>query len=192
MMRARIHRERLRLALFKSDETHRLGRVMKKLIVALMLLALPLAAAETDPLANVRFLLGDWVAAGGGKPGDATGTTTFASALRGTAITRTSTADYPALGKRAAYHHEDLMVIYASNGTIRADFYDSEGHVIRYGVTADGTHATFTSDAVAGEPRYRLSYVLDAQSHLNGTFEIAPAKSLSEFATYLTWTSHRK
>jgi len=165
---------------------------MKKLLVVFVLLALPLVAAETDPLANVRFLVGEWAAVGGGKPGEATGVTTFVSALRGTAITRMSTADYPATEKRPAYHHEDLMVISASNNTLRADFYDSEGHVIRYGVTADGHHATFTSDAVAGEPRYLISYVLDAEGHLNGTFAIAPAKSPTEFATYLTWTSHRK
>src|SRR5262249_44579660 len=47
--------------------------------------------------------------------------------------------------------HEDLMVIYGS----RADYWDNEGHVIHYAVTADGKSAVFLSDPDAGGRRYR-------------------------------------
>ncbi len=170
---------------------------MKKLIaffgVATLLIALPAVSDEHDPLAPVRFLLGEWSAAGQGSPGSATGVATFAPALQGKVITRTSYAEYPASEKQPASRHEDLMIIYANAGAIRADYYDSEGHTIRYAVRVDGgNHAVFTSDAVTGEPRYRLSYVLDSDGRLNGTFEIASPKTPGTFATYLTWTSRRK
>lgn len=170
---------------------------MKKLIaffaVSTLLVALGAFSEERDALVPVRFLLGEWSSVGHGTPGDATGVATFAPALRGKVITRMSYAEYPATEKGPASRHEDLMVIYANAGGIRADYYDSEGHTIRYAVRVDeANHAEFTSDPATGEPRFRLLYVLDSDGRLNGTFEIASPKTPDAFATYLTWTSRRK
>ena len=160
------------------------------LVLSAILIAAPLGADERNPLDALHFLLGTWNAVGEGKPGQANGASTFARALQGRVITRTSYADYPATEKRPASRHEDLMVIYADGDALRADYYDSEGHVIRYAVHAVGAdRAVFTSDVVAGQPRYRLTYILQAPGKLDGTFEIAPPGQPEKFATYLTWTS---
>ena len=83
------------------------------------------------------------------------------------------------------------MVIYHQDNRLRADFYDSEGHVIRYAITApaDG-HAVFVSDRIDGQPRYRLTYKL-VGSTLKGRFEIAPPNAPDVFKTYLEWDSIR-
>jgi hypothetical protein len=168
-------------------------RLLSLFAVVFAVIGAPAFAEPPDPLAPLRFLIGAWDSVGQGKPGEATGVATFAPALRGNVITRSSYADYPATDKRPASHHEDLMVIYANGGVIRTDYFDTEGHVIHYAVRADEpNHATFTSDAVAGEPRYRLRYVLNSQGQLNGSFEIAPPSAPTSFTTYLTWTSQRK
>jgi len=164
-------------------------RSLSSVAIVFAFVAAPAFAEQPDPLSPLRFLIGAWDSVGHGKPGEATGVATFAPALHGNAITRTSYADYPATDKRPASHHEDLMVIYANAGAIRADYFDTEGHVIRYAVRADEPNrATFTSDAVTGEPRYRLTYVR-AEGQLNGSFEIAPPSAPTSFTTYLTWTS---
>jgi hypothetical protein len=157
---------------------------MKQLTIAFaLLLALPSFAMEPDPLQPIRFLVGQWDSVGQGKPGEATGVATFAPSLQGRVITRTSFAQYP--GSR----HDDLMIIYAEGAAIRADYYDSEGHVIRYTVKAEPNRAVFTSDAVPGQPRFRLTYVLASPGKLDGSFDIAPPDAPEKFGSYLTWTS---
>jgi hypothetical protein len=148
--------------------------------------------AELEPLA---FLVGEWPAAGTGQPGAGTGVATFTRGVQDKVIVRTSYADYPAAGDKPATRHDDLMVIYAApGGGARADYYDSEGHVIRYAVqsTAPG-QAVFLSDAAAGGgPRFRLAYTLTAPGVLKGEFAIAPPGTPDAFKPYLTWESHKK
>ena len=68
--------------------------------------------------------------------------------------------------------HDDLMVIYTEGGT-RAIYFDGEGHVIRYNVSAPSVNrVVFESDGTQPGPKYRLSYWLDGGS-LDGKFEIA-------------------
>jgi hypothetical protein len=176
----------------------KVGRVALMLSMA-FLLAGPLAPqraasaagpAELDPLA---FLIGEWPASGTGQPGQGTGSTTFARSLQDKVIVRTNHADYPAQGGKPASRHDDLMVIYAApgGGGARADYYDSEGHVIRYAVqTPDANQAVFTSDATAGAPRFRLTYKLEG-SVLKGTFEIAGPDAPDAFKPYLSWESRK-
>ena len=85
------------------------------------------------------------------------------------------------------------MVIYATEGAgVRADYYDSEGHVIRYSVTSAAPgEATFLSDVVAGAPRFRLNYKLGADNLLKGEFAIAPPGKPEAFAPYLAWESRK-
>lgn len=139
--------------------------------------------AELEPLA---FLLGEWPSVGTGKPGEGKGTAVFARGLQDRIITRTSFAQYP--GSR----HDDLMVIYAADGGVRADYHDSEGHLIRYAVTSPAPgQAVFVSDAVAGAPRFRLSYKLQSADVLKGEFEIAPPNAPDTFKPYLNWESRK-
>jgi hypothetical protein len=153
-------------------------------------------AAPTGPpkeIAPLGFLVGNWTGVGGGAPGQGSGDFAFKADLQGKVIVRTNSADYPATATSPATHHDDLMVISAENGKARADYYDSEGHVIRYAVDVPAPNTVvFQSDASASAPQYRLKYVLDSTGLLTGTFELAPPGSGGKFQLYLTWTAKKK
>jgi hypothetical protein len=131
---------------------------------------------RVEGLEPVRFLLGEWQASGGGKPGEASGGFTFAPSLQDRVIIRSNYAEYPATGDKPASRHDDLMVIYATeSGEVRADYYDSEGHVIRYaGSSPAMDELVLVSEASNGAPRFRLTYKLGADGVLDGRFEVAP------------------
>ena len=159
---------------------------MRRLLAAALMVTSTAWAAGPAELEPLAFLLGEWPSAGTGKPGAGKGTAVFARGLQDRIITRTSFAEYP--GSR----HDDLMVIYAAQGAVRADYHDSEGHVIRYTVTTPAAgQAVFVSDAVAGAPRFRLSYKLQAADVLKGEFEIAPPNTPDAFKPYLNWESKK-
>jgi hypothetical protein len=145
-------------------------------------------------LEPLRFLLGDWQAEGGGTPGPASGGFTFAPSLQGRVIVRTNFAEYPAVAGKPASRHEDLMVFYATeSGELRADYYDSEGHVIRYaGDAPSASEVTLVSEVVSGAPRFRLIYKLGADGVLAGRFEVAPPGKPESFGPYLAWTARRR
>ncbi len=154
----------------------------------------PAGAAVPKGLEPLRFLLGDWQADGGGKPGEASGGFTFAPSLQDRVIVRTNYAEYPAAGDKPSSRHDDLMVLYATeSGEFRADYYDSEGHVIHYaGSTPSVGELTLVSEVVRGAPRFRLSYKLGADGKLDGRFEVAPPGQPDSFAPYLAWTARRQ
>jgi len=145
---------------------------------------------ELDPFA---FLIGEWAAQGGGQPGAASGRAVFTWGLQDRVILRTSYAEYPAGEGRPASRHDDLMVIYAIPGSgARADYYDNEGHVIRYTVDSPSPRrAVFLSEATNGEPRFRLTYTLEAAQVLKGEFAITSPEAPEAFQPYLTWESRK-
>jgi hypothetical protein len=151
-------------------------------------------AAEPDRWAELRYLIGDW--AGEGKAGQGTGEFSLAPDLEGKVLVRRGKADLPAAGQRPAGHHEDLMVIHrdGTDGPIKADYFDNEGHVIHYSATAskDGQVVTFLSEAAAPEPRFRLTYKKQEEDSVVVKFEIAPPGKPDGFQTYLEGTARRK
>ena len=153
----------------------------------------PRAKASLDDL---KFLLGDWEAVGGGGPGAGAGGFSFVFDLQKKILVRRSYAEYPATAVRSAVRHDDLMVVYVDDSAndIIANFYDSEGHQIKYNVTpaADGQSVTFLSDTVAAQPRYRLTYILQKDGTLSGSFEIAPPGQPEAFKNYLRWTGKKR
>jgi hypothetical protein len=152
------------------------------------------APTMTNPLSPLDFLIGDWQGEGGGTPGQGAGPFTFARSLQDRVILRTSAAEYPGTAGKPASHHDDLMVIYVGeSGEIRADYYDSEGHVIRYGVTiTPGKEAVFAGDALGGTSRYRLTYTLEEDGALKGRFEMGfPGQKPEIYTEYLSWTARR-
>jgi hypothetical protein len=148
-------------------------------------------AGEPVELQPFTFLIGEWEAAGSGQPGASLGTAVFSRGLQGRVILRTSYAEYPPADGNGGSRHDDLMVIYVGDGgAVRADYYDNEGHVIRYAVESPAAgRAVFSSDPAGGGPRFRLSYKLQADGGLDGEFEIAPPGAPDAFKSYLTWHS---
>jgi hypothetical protein len=179
---------------------HPRGPIMRRAWVVVVALAAsglgssPAGAEVPKGLEPLGFLLGDWQAEGGGKPGEASGGFTFASGLQGRVIVRTNHAEYPATADKPSSRQEDLMVLYPTeSGEIRADYYDSEGHVIHYvGSTPSGSELTLVSEVSSGAPRFRLGYKLRADGVLDGRFEIAPPGKPESFGPYLAWTSRRR
>lgn len=154
----------------------------------------PAAAEAPKGLEPLRFLLGDWQAQGGGKPGEASGGFSFAPSLQDHVIVRTNHAEYPATADKQSSRHDDLMVLYVTgSGELRADYYDSEGHVIRYaGSTSSASELILVSEVSSDAPRFRLSYRLGADGVLAGRFEIAPPGKPESFGPYLAWTARRR
>jgi len=150
-------------------------------------------AAEPPELKPFGFLVGEWVASGSGQPGASSGIAVFARGLQDQVILRNSYAEYPPADGRPASRHDDLMVIYGVSGVgARADYYDNEGHVIRYILTSPAPgQAVFLSEANDGGPRFRLSYTLEANGVLKGEFAVAPPGAQRPFRPYLTWESRK-
>lgn len=154
----------------------------------------PVAAASLPKeLASLGFLLGGWDGGGSGTPGQGSGGTSFATGLQDRVIVRTNFAVMAATDKTPAARHDDLMIIYVDErGGVRADYYDNEGHVIRYAVTAPGPgRAVFVSEVAAAAPRYRLTYDTAPDGVVKGSFSVAPPGKPDAFTPYLTWDMRR-
>ncbi len=161
-------------------------RYILSLAAAGMLLVTTLFAAEPAELAPYSFLIGEWVACDAAHTG--TGAATFTRGLQERVIMRSSYAEIPAADGRPASRHEDLMILYAGREGVQADYYDNEGHVIRYRVHSPAPgEAVFLSDASPSEPRFRLSYKLEPAGTLKGEFALAAPGAPEAFKPYLQW-----
>jgi hypothetical protein len=144
---------------------------MKGLLVLAMLLAAPAARAD-DGWAAWQPMLGTFVADGA--------TMTLEPALDGKVLVR----------KNQAGKHSDLMVISVDGGKTRADYWDNEGHVIRYDVTVAGTQAVFLAAPRADAPGFRFTVDFADRDNLGMTFEVAPPGGA--FKSYLSGKMRRK
>ncbi len=152
-------------------------------------------ASSTVPagsaLAPVAFLLGTWDAVPDAT--GATGSCTFAMSLQDRVMVRTNHANTPASGGQPASGHDDLMAIYVEGSALKADYYDSEAHQIRYVVSSSGPNrAVFLAEATATAPGYRLTYWLDAPGIVKGQFEFAQPGKPGVFTTYLSWSMKKR
>ncbi|HZT76302.1 MAG TPA: hypothetical protein VFA27_06570 [Vicinamibacterales bacterium] len=161
---------------------------MRTLLAAFVCLASAAPSAQsTDALAPLQFLVGDWTAVAT-APGER-GAFAFRFDVQRHVLVRTNEAVYDATPAHPASRHDDLMVVYAENGSVKADYFDSEGHVIRYTARVEPNRVVFVSDPDPHGPRFRLSYTLGANRVLNGTFEIAMPDAPEAFKPYLAWTA---
>jgi len=143
-------------------------------------------AASLDSL---NFLLGNWQAVS--KPEEPTGGFEFALQLQSKIIVRTNYADYAATSEHPAFRHEDLMIIYLdAERSLRADYYDSEGHAIRYnGKITGNNQVIFSSLPTTSTPGFRLGYTLDHNGKPNGSCEVAQPNQPDSFTPYLAWSA---
>ena len=170
---------------------------MRKLSIVLAVFAVvAITSAQQAPPPKwdcCELLVGNWKGEGGGAPGQASGGAfSFAFDLQRRVLVRKSFSEYPATKDRPAYRHDDLTVIYddPQTNTKRADYYDNEGHVIRYAVNWDGQTLTLISDANPGSPTFRLTYATTGADDLKLSFDIA-APGKTEFKTYVEAKAHR-
>jgi hypothetical protein len=146
---------------------------------------------RSDRWAAWQPFLGTWQGAGSGQPGQGSGEFCFQPDLQGAVLLRHNFAEYPATKDNPASRHDDLMVIYQENDKTRADYWDSEGHIIHYLVDLSAPKLVFTSDPSQPGPRYRLTYIKSAKTALTLTFEIASPNDPTAFKTYITATAQR-
>ena len=139
--------------------------------------AAPVAGPEWDSL---RAIIGTWQGSDPAK--HSTGRFTLAPDLGGKVLVRRSTNDSP------QGHHEDLMVI--EEGGKRATYWDNEGHVIVYAVTASPEHVELLSDEIAGKPRFKLTYDVKGPDELAIDFGIE-LPGAGEFQHYTGGTVKR-
>src|SRR5262245_10516242 len=143
-----------------------------------------------------QFLIGKWTAEGGGQPGQAkAGGFSFELDLQGSVLVRRNYSEYAATASKPASRHDDLMVIYQEPGRgTRADYYDNEGHIIRYTVTIseDKKSITFLSDPVATAPTFRLIYRRSSADTVSMEFDIAPPGKPDSFSKYVEGTAKRR
>ncbi len=168
---------------------------MKRWMLIGVMLCASLAAAQTQPKdhwAEWQPFLGTWVGVGSGQPGQGSGEFTFEPELQGAVLERHNYAEYPATKEKAAYRHDDLMVIYSEGDKTRADYWDNEGHVIHYVAEVTAGKLVFVSDAAQPGPRYRLTYTKTGADTLKLIFEIAPPNDRAAFKTYITAEAKRK
>ena len=178
-----------------------MNRTTRALLLVALTGLLPLtitahAQESTKEWASFEYLIGDWVGEGGGQSGQGTGGFTFLPDLQNHILVRKNHAAYPATKDRPAFTHDDLMVVYrdSENAPPRAVYFDSEGHVIHYSVTASADHKTieFVSEALPSSPRYRLTYFVTGGGALTLKFEIAPPGKPDSFSTYIEAKAKRK
>ena len=158
------------------------------LVVTMLLICSVVPAQRPAPSPNWeawKFLIGKWVGEGTSDKGEGVGYFTFEPDLDGNVLIRKNHADYPATKDRAAYAHDDLMIVFADPATkhTRAFYTDSEGHVIYYtaNFSTGGDTLTFLSDVLPATPRFRLTYVRTKTDHMALTFEVAPPDQPDKF-----------
>jgi hypothetical protein len=142
-----------------------------------------------DDWGPAQFLVGRWIGEGSGQPGQGTGAFSFTPDLQGKILVRKSFAEYPAASGRPASRHDDLTIIYHDD-PLRAIYFDSEGHTIRYTLKPADKGVVFTTDGAPKEMRYRLTYTSTGANTLKLKFEIAPPGK--EFAVYIDAAMHRE
>jgi hypothetical protein len=147
-------------------------------------------------LEGFGYLLGDWRdVVRTGTPGTATaGGETWRLALDGEILVREGWCEFPATSERAAYRHEDLLVVFVDNDDeLRGIFWDNESHRIHYRevhADPDGKGVGLVSDPSSPGPRQWLQYRFDAPDRLSAVFSLHPPGAPG-FAPYLTWSAQR-
>jgi hypothetical protein len=167
---------------------------MKLFTLALAFLTLS-AHAQTnpDPFAPIQFLKGTWEAKGAGPGGvSTTGTYTFAPDLKNHILARTGPPNASCTGPSSFdCDHGDMLYVYPEAGTLRAIYFDNEGHVIHYAVTTPTpTSVVFLSDVGQPGPQFRLTYELKS-GIMTGRFQMH-MPGAPDWTTYLEWSGAKK
>lgn len=161
------------------------------IVASVLLLLFPLddfaQQTQKPDWSGFKFLIGDWIGEGSGAPGEGSGTITFYLALDDQILVRKNHAEYPAANGRPAFTHDDVTIHYRENNSVRAIYFDNEGHTIHYSAafSPDSSALILTSDINQAAPRFRFTYQKIENGRLKVTFEIAPPGKPDEFKKYV-------
>lgn len=164
-----------------------------KLLISLVigLMTLVCNAQKADSWEKMHWLLGGWQGEGFGQPGLGGGIFSFSFDLDKNIIVRKSHSEYNSDDKKSVVMHDDLMIIYKEpDGTgIKADYFDNEGHVIKYSVLQSDKAIVFLSEKQPDAPAFRLIYKLLDTITVNVKFEISGDGK--NFNTYIEGNSKK-
>lgn len=146
---------------------------------------------DSSAFGKLAYLIGSWKGEGSGKPGEGEGVFQFKPDLQNNVLVRTAHSEYPALDKNTAAIHDDLLIIYKSTeGQYdKAIYFDNEGHVINYSITASGQDIIFLSSPDPNTPMFRLIYTIIDQNTVDIKFQFS--RDGENFSTYIEGKSVR-
>jgi len=149
---------------------------------------------QKEALKKYNLLFGDWIS--DNKPEEGNGYFSFTPDLDNRVIIRKNHVSFPATANKAAFTHDDILIIYAEQpGKLENALYtDNEDHVIHYTITVseDGKSITLNSGLKSNMPLFKLLYNFTDANHVTVTFQIAQPNAPETFHTYLTGTAHKK
>jgi len=175
---------------------------MRQYLISLLVavsIAAPASLAQSpspavhDPWQPFAFLIGTWEAetSGGTAAAKVIGLYSFAPELNNHILARHSGNANCKAPASFDCEHSDLLYLYPQGQSIKAIYFDNEGHVIHYGVTTPtATSAIFLSDPATPGPQFRLVYERK-ESILSGKFQMR-MPGQSEFNSYLEWSGSKK
>ncbi|HEV2473232.1 MAG TPA: hypothetical protein VGS41_11235, partial [Chthonomonadales bacterium] len=152
--------------------------------------------SHADPFQPIFFLIGTWEARTINNPSvTAVGAYTFQSELNGHVVARHSISDTAKCKGPADFNceHGDMLYIYADapGQPLHAIYFDNEGHVIHYAVSAPTpASAEFLSDPQQPGPQFRLFYELKG-TVMSGRFQMR-MPGHPDWHSYLEWTGAKK
>ena len=168
--------------------------------VAMLLLCLSLSAqtpsntTTAHPYKSLAFLEGTWDANVQNNAAiKLAGRYTFNRELNGHVLARHATND-PGCKAPASFDcsHSDLLYVFQEmpGSPLKADYFDSEGHVIHYDVSTPTPTSVMFLSAPGPGPQFRLSYELTGQV-MTGRFQMhMPGQG--DWRTYLEWSGSPK
>jgi hypothetical protein len=138
-----------------------------------------------------KWIMGDWIGEGSGKPGEGNGKFSFCLDLDKNILVRKSSTEFPATNNRSAFAHEDLLIVYRDYSGIpaKAIYFDNENHVINYSVILSGKSIIFQSEKIPDVPVFRLTYTSLSTDYVNIKFEMS--QDGENFMTYLEGRSKK-
>lgn len=172
---------------------------MKLKFVAVLVCTFPLwgeAApdAQQNAWESVKFLEGTWGATAHGSTGAAaSGRYTFRPELANHLLARHSTTDPGCKGPQSYdCAHGDLLYVYqdAPGASLKAIYFDNEGHVIHYDVTSPKPGTVIFLSQPSPGPQFRLEYELRA-GVMSGKFQMRMTGQ-NEWRSYLEWSGSRE
>ena len=171
------------------------GLLASALVLGAFFCSFAAAQSPANSFEALRFLEGTWEAKTGAAASGpaASGSYTFQRELSGHVLARHSSSDSCRGPASFDCDHHDLLYVYqdAAGQPLRAIYFDSEGHVIRYDVsTPTPTTAIFLSEGTSPGPRFRLVYELQ-NAVMAGKFQVQ-MPGQSEWKSYLEWSGSKK